>query len=462
MRRAILAAALVLAATHAAAEDSVTGRRIFLRGDGGTSGEVAAAFGGTSNPLAAGVRRCANCHGRDGAGGREASATVPSVTWPVLAAPRVASALKPGRPGYDPASFARALRHGIDPAGRALAPVMPRFQLTAAQTAALIDYLAIVGTKRDLDPGIGADEIRVGALLPLSGPRAAWGNVIRGHIQNDFAAAGPIYGRRLRLTAIDAGDDLAVALRRIVAEDALFALVATLLPADAGSTGDMPVVGALTAAPGAASHVHLLAPLEDQLRALVDQLIDERPNPSHPLRLAVIGHDGPVFDAVFEQAIRQDVTVMRRDEGQELPPAIAYAVDAILALPDADFARLAAQLAGRPEPVRLAGLFQPIATRDARLRFALPVAPVAAPASTDVMPVPPVASAAAAILIEGVKRMGARASRAGLLAALGTVRDFMADGLPPLNLGPGPRASLVIRPDETRGFVVLGGWRTPR
>jgi hypothetical protein len=70
------------------------------------------------------------------------------------------------------------------------------------------------------------------------------------------------------------------------------------------------------------------------------------------------------------------------------------------------------------------------------------------------------------VLIEGIKRMGARASRAGLIAAIETLRGFPTGVLPPLSFGRGQHAgnhaSVVVRPDKARGLIVLGDWRVPR
>ncbi|HXN88623.1 MAG TPA: hypothetical protein VN890_04630, partial [Methylocella sp.] len=70
------------------------------------------------------------------------------------------------------------------------------------------------------------------------------------------------------------------------------------------------------------------------------------------------------------------------------------------------------------------------------------------------------------VFVEGLKRMGGRASRAGLIAAIETLRDFPTGVLPPVNFGRGQHrgnhASVVIRPDRSYGIIVLEGWRAPR
>jgi len=476
-RRAFAISLCVLAvvtALSAVADVQVTsGRRIYARG--GAVGEILATFAGTNTPLPPGVRRCAGCHGPDGLGTREGGVGIPPIAWKALVAPREASAARSGRPGYDEAALARALAEGIDPAGRPLAAGMPRFQLTPTQVTALFDYLRIVGTERDLDPGIAADEIRVGAVLPLSGAQAEWGRAMRAGLETALANAGPIYGRRLRVITVDAGDDAAAAWRHLAASDQVFALVATVLPAGAEAvedTQDVPVIGPLVPTPAqiAANQFYLLAPVEDQMRVLVDELADETP---HSLRLAIIGPEGNVADAVTDQAARNGAMVVRRTNvlTAVLPPAVEPAPDAVLVLPGVDLSRLAAQLSDRRGDWLLSGTAEIMTlggATDQRLRLVLPVLPAdpqgREPSTATV--IPPLAVAAAAVFVEGLKRMGARASRAGLIAAIETLRDFPTGVLPPVNFARGQHggnpASVVIRPDGNRGLIVLGGWRTPR
>ena len=469
MRRALWSGccALLLATAAGAGDDAATGRRIFVTG--GAADEVIASFAGSNTRLAPRLRRCAGCHGRDGAGGREGGITMPPISWRALTAPREATSAQPGRPLYDDALLVRALGTGIDSAGRPLAPGMPRFQLTPAQAAALLDHLRIVGTDRDLDPGVTPGEISIGAVLPLSGPAAPWGRAMRDGLERALNAAGPIYGRRLQLVTADAGSDAVAAWRSLVAGGRVFALAGTMLPAEAGrETDDVPVIAPLrpAIAHDASNLFHLLAPVEDQMRVLLDELAAEI---GHPMQLIVVGPDGAAADAVTDQARRHGATVLRRAQVDNLaallPPAPAASPDAIVVLPDADFGRLAAGLAEQPGSFLLAGAAEAVAPEiatDDRLRLVLPIGPGGTAASA----APPLASAAAAVLAEALKRMGARVSRAGLITAIESLRDFHTDVLPPLDFDRGQHvgshASIVVRPDRSRGMTTLGGWRTPR
>jgi len=190
-----------------------------------------------------------------------------------------------------------------------------------------------------------------------------------------------------------------------------------MLPAEPGQEAyDAPVMAPLrpAIAQDASNLFHLLAPVEDQMRGLVDELAAEI---GHPMQLIVVGPDGITADAVTDQARRRGATVLRRAHVDNLaallPPAPAESPDAIVVLSDVDFGRLAAaRLADQPGSFLLAGAAEAVAPEiatDERLRLVLPIGPGGAPASA----VPPLVSAAVAVLAEGLKRMGgASAGRA--------------------------------------------------
>ena len=253
---------------------------------------------------------CAGCHAPDGSGGGEGGVAVPAIGAAALRHPRVTP---PARPAYDTSSLARAVTAGIDPNGRLLTPPMARFPLSIAELCDLEAYLGIIGSAGDPEPGVDPAEIRIGSVLPLSGPGAPAGRAIQLAIEAEFAAAGPIYGRRLRLDAGDAGENPAAAIGRLTQGGQVLALIASLLPAS--SKIDLPVVGPLAEA------------------------------------------------------------------ATEAQQSFVFSLQA----PSADL----------------------------------------------------LARAAAAVLIEGLKRAGARPSRVRLIAAMETLQDFQVNGMPPLSFGRG-------------------------
>jgi hypothetical protein len=86
---------------------------------------------------------CANCHGADARGENiqmmMGTVEVPDVRWSTLTAP--VDDPNSGDQPFDADLFYRALTQGIDPAGKALNPPMPRWNITRAESDALIEYL---------------------------------------------------------------------------------------------------------------------------------------------------------------------------------------------------------------------------------------------------------------------------------------------------------------------------------
>jgi hypothetical protein len=92
-------------------------------------------------------------------GSAEGAWVVPSIAAPILFAP----VPPPGRPAYDRASLGRALREGRDPAGRTLAPLMPRYRLSDGEVAALGAYLETLSVGPS--PGVDGETIRFATVV---------------------------------------------------------------------------------------------------------------------------------------------------------------------------------------------------------------------------------------------------------------------------------------------------------
>ena len=119
------------------------GERIFLTGTD-ANGNVIPRSIPSMYGMMLGRAGCAGCHGRDGRGGTVAfmmgSFETHDIRWSSLTS-EMADEDGETHPPYDEASFARAVRDGLDPAGDRLDAPMPQWRLTDAEISALIDYL---------------------------------------------------------------------------------------------------------------------------------------------------------------------------------------------------------------------------------------------------------------------------------------------------------------------------------
>ena len=99
---------------------------------------------------------CVNCHRRSGWGTAEGTVVVPPVIGTVLFQPLTQGAPQLGqprttgpgtRPAYTDADLMRAVRDGVDPAGRTLSPTMPRYEVSDADAAALAAHLRALAAR---------------------------------------------------------------------------------------------------------------------------------------------------------------------------------------------------------------------------------------------------------------------------------------------------------------------------
>lgn len=120
---------------------------------------------------------CVRCHRRSGLGGVEGQNTVRPIAGrllfeppPDLGIPRPdsqrpapSSGATGARPAYSKAALARALREGVDPAGRSLDALMPRYDLSDDDIALLVGYLAQLG--QESVPGVTGSDIRFATIV---------------------------------------------------------------------------------------------------------------------------------------------------------------------------------------------------------------------------------------------------------------------------------------------------------
>lgn len=122
--------------------------------------------------LSGAAAACVQCHRRSGLGGSEGQNTIRPIAGRLLFSPAQAEAVgrrpEPAggvatRPGYTRATLARALREGIDPAGRALDALMPRYAVGDEEIAQLYAYLE--GLSSASAPGVTDREIHFSTIV---------------------------------------------------------------------------------------------------------------------------------------------------------------------------------------------------------------------------------------------------------------------------------------------------------
>jgi len=125
------------------------GERLYVDGIGTGGGPLAAIVQGDLR-VESTIMPCVNCHRRSGWGTVEGTVTTPGVTADMLFAPVTQGAPEIGvpravgagtRPAYTDATLLRALRDGIDPAGRTMSPTMPRYDVSEADLQPIVGYL---------------------------------------------------------------------------------------------------------------------------------------------------------------------------------------------------------------------------------------------------------------------------------------------------------------------------------
>jgi ABC-type branched-subunit amino acid transport system substrate-binding protein len=276
----------VYAQTHAGLTDQEKrGKEIYVKGENGPS-EITATLGNSDLEVPASAFSCANCHGRRGEGTREGGLQPPPIDWETLTHAYTSPLTRRQRPAYDESTLMRAITASLDPAGGRLHPVMPHYKMTSAQLADLIAYLKQVGRESDNETGVTDEVIKVGAVLPLSGPLAQLGEDIKSVLVASFAEMnhqGGIYGRRFKLLVEDSAGNSTQTLdatRRLI-DQGVFALVANFEPGDNAALTELikdkevPLVGPLTLSPRLTRppnpYIFYLFPtFADQVRTLVD------------------------------------------------------------------------------------------------------------------------------------------------------------------------------------------------
>jgi len=161
------------------------GRKIYLEGAAEITAVIAAGGGtegGTEVPASA--LPCAGCHGRDGRGQAEGGVSPSDLT-------RI----------DDERSLKRAISMGISSKGEPLQVAMPRYRMSQQDMADLISYIKTLGNQSD--PGVSAAAVRIGAVLPPSGPLSSMSRAVREALIARFEEAGILWGRRIELHPLE-------------------------------------------------------------------------------------------------------------------------------------------------------------------------------------------------------------------------------------------------------------------
>lgn len=168
---AAFAALLVLAASPADADApadqaAASGKRIYLEGLL-PSGEPLRGTLQNGTVLSGSAAACAVCHRRSGLGGGEGQNNVRPIAGRLLfvSAPEPVSSygVTETRPAYTQDTLARALRDGVDPAGRELDALMPRYELTDDELRQLAAYLQLLAPVSA--PGVTDSEIHFATIV---------------------------------------------------------------------------------------------------------------------------------------------------------------------------------------------------------------------------------------------------------------------------------------------------------
>ena len=166
-----LAIALCALSTLALAQPSA-GERVYREGvlpGGGALRGVRAGSEGVGGQAAA----CVVCHRPSGLGSSEGRIVVPPITGKYLFRAHATNVLDmsmPHVPGYSATrepftdeTLARAIREGVQPNGRTMNYLMPRYDLDASAMAALIAYLRALGSAAV--PGVTEDTLHFATIV---------------------------------------------------------------------------------------------------------------------------------------------------------------------------------------------------------------------------------------------------------------------------------------------------------
>lgn len=146
---------------------TVAGEQLYLSGMRADGSTLAAVVQHDVDALPAAVG-CASCHGRSGLGLSEGTLRALPITSDTLFRPAIGGA---PRPAYSDATLLRAITAGVSSSGRRLDALMPRYQLTRADSVALLGYLHVLGAAPA--PGVTPSHIDIATVITADAPQAS-------------------------------------------------------------------------------------------------------------------------------------------------------------------------------------------------------------------------------------------------------------------------------------------------
>lgn len=491
------------------------GKQIFQLGTSSAEVEITALMGDEGIEVPASALPCSSCHGHDGRGRPEGGVSPSNLTWESLTKP-YGVRHESGRehPPYQVKDLKKAIAMGFDPGGNKLNIAMPKYRMTIEDMNALIAYIQRLG--QDHDPGVDAEHLRVGTVLPAAGSAGGASDAVAALLNAYFAdlnARGGLYGRQVELVIARTSSSEAtpdMALRSLIEREKIFALVAPMISgheqavAELASERGLPLVGPFALFPQLEFPLkreifYLLSGLSIQGQALVDFAENgsssEDSHPSAALLYSVEGELKAVADTIATHADRAG---WRRFERHALSPSSTdleglvrdlaeRRVETVFLFGPGSLATVffsAADTAGWTPKVYASGAqlarqaFAAPSAFDGRIFLAFPSLPgdarpqglslygrlaEAHSLSEAHFAVQLSTLASAELLAEGLKQAGRDLSREGLIRALEALFDHPNGLTPPLSYGPnrrvGAQGAYVVTLDLASGnFKSASEW----
>jgi len=490
------------------------GKRIYLQGVTASGADIPAFLEDSGLEVTASVLPCVNCHDYNGRGKPEGGIVPSDITWEALTRPygvKMASGRR--RPPYSGQSLRMAIVSGIDPAGNVLLDAMPRYRFLRDDLEDLIAYLKVIA--RDHDPGMSAQRLTIGTVVPASPAMREMGEAIaavQSAYWEDVNRRGGIYGRTidLRIARVrQPGPEAVVAAaRELVDRDQAFALEGAFIAgaddavARYAQEQEVPLIGPFTLTPRPEFPLnryvfYLFSGIETESRILID-FLENRLRYEAP-RVVVLYPDSDLVRNTASAILRVQRSKERsgfsersyppgRFDADRLCREISLSgVDVVLFLGSGDeesrLMAASAKLGWTPTlllpgslvssdifaaPAAFAGkiyvAFPTLPTdRTGRgaadfvefaRRHALPRSHLAAQIAT---------YCSAKILEEGLARAGRNVSRERLITALEGLYEFDTGLTPRISFGPNRRigasgAYVVTLDSVKRSFVPAGDW----